>query len=411
VKKYVAFRFFLLTILGQAACGTRNYQDDAQVANIVGEDSSSALLIGQGYNPVQGSVKGFCVNVGLLETQSGNSSGQMAEFRLLEIESESALRKVLSVSASASFKGAIGQGSARASFAESVNKNRSSRYLLVHTRVANQIEIAKSFTFSDAATRLLKKNDTEAFLRHCGSEFVYGRRTGGEFFAVFEFSFASSEEDRAFSAAVSGSGVGWKMAGSVNQELSKFGRFASTQIKMYVVGGSSAFPTADSIADFGTKFNMMVNLTRGNAVTLDLLTKEYDGVEPIDLRPNTEILVKQRYVMEQLGAGRDAARELLNTVRVVKSHPERFEPTNLERLNHGESELNNYLNTLNDAAVECFANVVAGCKVPVLPLPLVELPKRKYEPVCHMQSTPECILFGDNGTCLAFKMIDQNVCS
>jgi hypothetical protein len=411
MKKNLGLGGSLVLSVGLTACGNRLDRDGSKLANIAGEDSSTALLIGQGYNPVQGAVKGFCVDVGNLETQSGNSTGQMAEFRLLEIESESALREALNVSASASFTGTVGRASARASFAESVNKNRSSRYLLVHTRVANQLEVARSFEFTDSATRLLKQGDSEAFLKHCGSEFVYGRRTGGEFFAVFEFSFVSSEEEKAFSSAISGSGAGWKMAGSVNEELSKFGKFASTQIKMYVVGGSAAFPWVDSLADFGAKFNTMVNLTQSNAVTLELLTKDYDGVEPIELRPNTELLVRQRYVMEQLGMGRDAAREILNTVRVVKTHPENYESVDLEHLNESESKLNVYLNSLNDAAVECFANAVQSCKVPSASLPFIVMPKKRYGLTCRQTTRPECLIIDDNSGCLAFKMIDSEVCN
>jgi hypothetical protein len=393
------------------ACAPQSDPGAHQLKNIAGEDSSAALHLGQGYNPIDGTVKGFCVNVGALETQSGEQSGQIAQFRLLEIESESALREALNISASASFKGTLGQVSARANFAKSINKNSSSRYLLVHTSVANQLQIAKSFKFTDAALRLLKQNSTDSFLRHCGSEFVYGRRTGGEFFAVFEFSFLTSEEDRAMSAALSSSGAGWKVASDINRELSKFGRFASTQMKMYVVGGNSAFPQVDSLEAFALKFNTMVNLTAQGAVTLELLTKDYDGVEPIDLKPNTELLIRQRYVMEQLGIGRDAARELLNTVLVVKSYPEKFEPVELERLNQAEREIKAYLNTINDAAVACFENVVDNCKLPVISLPSVEIPKKRFETNCRSVPTPSCVLFDDQGSCISYKINNLNTCS
>lgn len=398
-----------LSTLCLAACGPR--PSTSQVLNVPGEDSNFGLLPGQGFNPVDSTTKGHCVTLGELKTQSGNATGQTAEYRLLEITSEQGLRESLNVSASASFTGVVGRGSARSSFAQSVNKNSQSRYLLVHVRVANQLELASSFTFSESAQRLLKTGDSQGFMRQCGSEFVNGRRTGGEFFAVFEFAFSSSEEDRSFSSAISGSGAGWKGSASVNSELSKFGKFASTQVKMYKVGGASGLPDVNSIAEFAGKFDSLVSNAQQGAVTLELLTKGYEGVEPLDLKPNVELLVRQRYVMEQLALNRDVVREVLNTLRYVKTNPLRFEPTNTADLDAGEGKLSNYLNVMNDAAVECFADVFTGCKLPSAMLPGVALPPRKSGPTCREVKVAVCILPDGDGGCLAYSFETKNVCN
>ncbi len=400
--------FALLSITGLTSCSSG--LTDSKVWNVPGEDSNFGLLPGQGFNPVDSTIKGNCVALGPLHTQSGNSTGQTAEYRLLEISSEQGLRESLSVSASASFTGTVGRANARTSFAQSVNKNNQSRYLLVHVRVANQLELASSFTFTDSAQRLLKRGDAQAFMRQCGSEFVYGRRTGGEFFAVFEFSFSSLEEDRAFSAAISGSGAAWKGSASVNSELAKFGRFASTQVKMYKVGGGSGLPSVDSIADFAGQFDSLVSNARQGAVTLELLTKGYEGVEPLDLRPNVELLVRQRYVLEQLALNRDAARELLNSVRYVKTNTNRYEPFDSSSLEAAEGQLSGYMNTVNDAAVECFADVFSGCRLPNAVLPSVNLPFRRNLPSCREVQVPVCVLPGDNDSCLAFTFENKKIC-
>ncbi len=415
--KRMPFKHIFCLGLTIASCGVHpsfklsdEDESSSKLANIPGEDSTSALLVGQGFNPVDGTVKGFCVESISLATQSGNTTGQLAEFRLLQIDSETALRESLGVSASASFKGAIGHASSRARFAESVNKNSSSRYLMVHTRVANQLQLASGFQYKGNAIKLLKQGDQAAFLRQCGSEFVYGRRTGGEFFAVFEFSLNSSEEDRSFSAALSAAGGAWKAAGEVQSSVEKFSKFALTEVKMYTVGGSARFPSVDSLSDFAAKFNTMVSTSERNDVTLELLTKNYDGVEPIDLKPNTEAMVRQRYVMEQLGLSRDAARELLNSIRSIKANPERFQSSDTGFLTSAEKDLNGYLNVLNEAAVNCFADVMQGCQIPLQTLPTVELPKLRFDQVCRTVKVPECSIPGDNGECMAFKILTKNIC-
>lgn len=408
IRSWNACLFSLFCLLSITGCGSPS--QFSRILNIPGEDSNFGLLPGQGFNPVDNTVKGNCVKLGGLVTQSGNLTGQTTEYRLLEITSEQSLRESLNVNASASFTGAVGRANARASFAQSVNKNNQSRYLLVHVRVSNQIELASSFIFSDSAQRLLKSSDSQNFLRQCGSEFVYGRRTGGEFFAVFEFSFSSTEEDRAFSTAVSGSGMGWKASANINSELSKLGRFASTQVKLYKVGGDSGLPDIGSLADFSNKFDSLVSSARQGAVTLELLTKGYEGVEPLDLKPNAELLVKQRYVMEQLALNRDSARELLNSIRFIKSNRASYGPMNDAQLDEGELKLAVYLNTLNDAAVECFANVSSGCKLPTMVLPDVTLPTKKSGLTCRIVQMPVCSIPDSDNTCIAYGFKTQRVC-
>ncbi len=142
--------------------------------NVYGEDASLALLPGQGLSTVDGEAKGFCVDLAEMRTQSGEERGQYAEFRVLEIASESALRENLNISAAGMLKTSVFfKVDARVSFARSVNKNSASRYLLVHVRVANQLLLANGFTFRPNAIDLLREGRTEDFVRACGNEFIY----------------------------------------------------------------------------------------------------------------------------------------------------------------------------------------------------------------------------------------------
>jgi hypothetical protein len=400
--------FFTLFFLGFMSCSQKN--TEATFSNVPGEDSNFGLLLGQGFNPIDSSIKGHCVELGKLSTQSGNETGQTSEYRLLEITSETGLRESLNVSASASFGGVLGKANARANFSQSVNKNNQSRYLLAHVRVANQLELSQSFRYSDSAIKLIKQNDSNSFVKSCGSEFVYGRRTGGEFFAVFEFAFSSSQEDRAFSTAVSASGAGWKGAINVNSELAKFGKFSNTQVKMYKIGGASNLPEVSSISDFAGKFESMVSQPNFSSVTLELLTKPYDGVEPLDLKPNMELFIRQQYTMEQLGQNRDNAKELMNSIRYVKSNLSIYENPETSNLDKKESDLISYINATNNSAVNCFEDIFNGCEVPKTPFPEVNLPKRKAGILCQEKTFSICEIPQEIGECLAYKTEKKVVC-
>jgi len=118
---------YLIAILGTL------FGSFAFAGSLPGEDEGATVLLGQGLNSATGAALGNCVTLGELKTQSGNTSGQIAEFQVLEITSEESLKESLNISASASLSfGIAGGGSARMSFADSVNKNAYSRYLMVH---------------------------------------------------------------------------------------------------------------------------------------------------------------------------------------------------------------------------------------------------------------------------------------
>ncbi len=398
----------------------------SHVKNVPGEDSSLAVLLGQGLNPIENRAKGHCVELGALGTQSSSATGDVSEFRLLEITSEAQLRESLQVSASASFSMLTGTAiGGRAAFAQSVSKSSQSRYLMVHTRVANQLELAKSFSFTEQARQLLASGNQKEFARHCGTEFVYGRRTGGEFFGIFEFEFANSEEERKFSLAISASGVGWKSSGALNHELSKFNMNARTHVKLYRQGGSGVMPEVAGLEDFARKFPTLVNATSGGAVTLELITKDYGGVEPFDVRADIMILAQQQSIMQQLAQNRDQALEMIRDIRYIQRNPNLYNIDGPTPLPVGERSLNSYINTQNRAAVNCMTDVFSGCSVPEEPFPSVVLPTRRaydqgkcltgweWDPkessCCQNQISRVCSIPSPEG-CIAWELKEERAC-
>ncbi len=395
--------------------------------NVPGEDSSMALLPGQGLNHIDWTPKGFCTDTQHFQTQSGQSTGQFVEFRLLEITSMSALRESLNVTASASFQASVfGRVSARMDYAKSVNKNSQSRYLLVHTRVGNQLNLATQFRFRPEAQALLQQGNTKQFLENCGTQFVYGYRTGGEFFALFEFEFSSSEEDRKFGMAIQASGLSWKAATEVNSALQKFNLNARTHLSIYRMGGAGALPDVNDIRSFALQYPTMVSTLNHNFVTLELITKDYSGVEPVNLAPNPGLVIRQDQIINQLARDRDHALESANTIRYIKLHPQEFDLVGVSgELDRGEVQLTGYINAVNQSAVNCFADLLQGCSLPSLPFPSVVIPLRKMsqnrcEPgftwsqsdgkCCRMEIRSVCVAEDAEGNCLVYEERSAKVC-
>ncbi len=420
IKTFPSVLVCLLTI----GCGnSRNWNN---IKNLPGEDPTAAALPGQGFSTVDGTIKGHCVELGSIVTQSGQATGSTAEYRLLEINSESSLRENLNISAAASIRGAIYGGGGRTNFVSSVNKNASSRYVLVHAKVANQMELANSFSFKPEAIALLKRGKMRDFVEQCGNEFVYGRRTGGEFYALFEYDFSSSEEEKRFSAAINASGAGWKASSNINRDLAKFNMSASVQVKMFRLGGSGSLPEIENLSDYSRKFPEIVSAVQGSPVTLELITKDYSGVTPLDHAPNPALIERQKFIVSSIAKSRDEAAEKIATIRYIKQHPDDFELHDLDQLSKADADLISFINVQNSAAVACFENIWTGCSLPNLNFPIVSIPNRKWDasnrcPVsyawdsqnnacCRNEPKVSCEVTDAAGSCVILGSKNDKVC-
>jgi hypothetical protein len=387
------FLFFIL------ACSP--HKDGQAFHRLPGEDSSMPVLIGQGFDHLTWTPKGHCVNIEKLETQSGANSGHTAQFRLLEMNSQTALREAFQITASASLRfGLFGGGSALMNYHENLKKNTQSRYLLIHTRVSNQMELASGFEYTESAQKLLKLGDMKKFTKFCGTKFAAGRRRGGEFFALFQFDGLEEEESKHFSMAIKAVGGSWKGAMEIKKAMDQFQIQTKTQYSVYRMGGAGPLPKVEDLEDFGLQFPQMLQIIQKDQVTLELIEKDYTGVEPLDLNPNPEFLLRQNYTIEQLAKNRDKAQEILNDIVYIKTHQEEF--LNLgDNINQEEKKILSYINTIQNSALKCFENIFDGCSLPEVPFPLIQLPTKKdrssEEVTClysHEKDSEKCMLWG-----------------
>jgi hypothetical protein len=348
---------------------------------IPGNSGLLPALLGQGVNPLTLETEGFAVDLGPLQRASGNqTSAQSTTYRYLEINDLSQLLRELNISASMSLKaGLFGNSSGGFSLAQKFQKNTSYRFLLIEVNVANEQELASSFTFKPQVQQSIRAGLSDAeFTENYGTQFVFGRVTGGRLYALVEIELTSEQSSSEINAAISTGVFFGTGRAEFNQKLNEINISAKTRVYIEKIGGRPGLPRIDGITDFALKFDSLVS-SLDSPVTLELLTKDYSGVEPIDLEPNLQALIRQELFLNQIAGKVESARELLSAIESVKSNLSRYkiDADVLRRLDEDERKLTSFLNVYSAAAVRCFESIFE-CTLPEdLPLPTVILPDQK----------------------------------
>ncbi len=286
------------------------------------------------------------------------------------------LRASLGLSAASVFRDLVGESdSDRLDFIKTIHINNQHRYLLVHARVSTQIQQAQSFALTPRAEALLASGgsvNVETFTASCGTQFVYGRVLGGELFAVMDFDMPTTDEQQDFVAAIA-SMQGWQPSGNIDAAMRLFAMFAAPKIVTYQLALATDAPIAQfhSVKDFAEGFPSLVR--SAGPVALTMLTKGYHEVASV-AGLDASTFASQESVMTQLASVRDTAAEDFDTETYIQAHPDQYQLFNPSDLN--ETAVNQYLNVVDQAAVNCMADMWHGCVLPTDSLPVMNFPAR-----------------------------------
>ena len=124
------------------------------------------------------------------------------------------------------------------------------------------------------------------------------------------------------------------------------------------------------------EFSNIVSLLGKNFVTLELVAKNYAGVEPINIVTGSTAMLRQDLIVQQLARNNDQAIEMLNTITYIKSNQHKFEVVDLAYLDASEKRLREFININNAHVVACFDDIFGGCQVPEIVLPSFSAPPR-----------------------------------
>ncbi len=349
---------------------------------IPGEDASLAVLLGQGIDTITYNAKGHCVELGNLRTQSGNTEGRIAEFKVEEIRSETDLRERLGLSATVSMIAALyGNPSGRMNFVYESRVNTQNRYLLVKSRVANQLEIADEFTFKEDIQNLLRStNGAEApFVQACGNDFVYSRRTGVEFYALLEFLTITHEQARRFDLAAEGSYNGWRGVVDLDYALERFAGIAETRVKMVQLGGSRVFPQVGDLEEFARTYPAFIDASLSGAVALEMVTKDYGGVSPVLIGPDMTETRKRSVTMDTVAKNREKVEDLRRAIDYIRGNLNFYQyDRRVHTFDQWLTQLKEFSDANDDIASACLTGYWEWCSItPTHRLPDIQLPVRK----------------------------------
>ena len=190
-------------------------------------------------------------------------------------------------------------------------------------------------------------------------------------------------------------------------------------------GGGGDFPEITDLKDYGRKFPTLVNSMQGAPVTLELLTKDYSGVEPTKIGPNPAAYNRQQKVIADLASNTDLAFEKRNSLRYVKANADDFEKVDARSLDEAEKSLTDFINIQQNAAVKCFDDINNSCVLPDVAFPVINLPVRKWAPelscslgyswfpeerqCCKIEMKRVCKVWAGE-TCLAYESQSEKKC-
>lgn len=357
---------------------------NAQAGVFPGEDPSLAVLPGQGLNTITREALGNCVNIGNFRTQSGNETGQIAESWIEEMVNINQMIKSLRIDASA-YMGAVGgvgggdQGGTLG-FVDSVSKNSVHRYLLIKSRLGNQLEIGSDFSFTPSVEQFLAGGGSpSAFFSHCGNEFIYSTRTGSEVITVIEFLIKSNAQDKKFSLILQNLQYQqWIGNFALINELKKFEGTADTKVYMARKGGQGALPHVEKLEDFIKEYPHIIDVSLTDPVALEIVGKTYGGVQPLNLVPDDSTMREKDYAISEIAARHAESSDALSSIRFVTANLKDFKyDPKVHDLAAQERAFMNYQRELASVGRACVTGVWSLCALPSTPMPVTNLPERK----------------------------------
>jgi len=358
----------------------------AQIASadstLPGEDSSMAILPGQGFNTIRRDTLGHCVQLGDYHTQSGQETGQIAEYLIREVKSETDMREQFGLSATVTLMAYIyGNPTGRANFVFGSRITTQNRYLLVKTRVGQQLELASRYTYDPEVLRFIRETDSDedAFVNQCGNEFVSGRRRGVEFYALIEFATLTHEQTARFDAAAAGSYNGWRGVLNANYDLSRFQGIAETRVHMLQLGGLRPFPQVEDLEEFARNYSSLVDLSQDGPVTLELNAKVFGGVFPLQSKLKFNKMRDREATVRDLALNREKVTTLRADIAHIRANLAFYQyDRKVHTFDEWLRQLQYFSDANDDISRDCLRGEWEKCTIPPThKMPTIVLPVRK----------------------------------
>ncbi len=306
-----------------------------------------------------------------------NANGQSVIFNLELMSSSKTIAQQMKVSARASVKyGAMGSGSAKASFVNSIKENSYTNYVIVRTEVTNAQKLL------DLTTAKLHERAKDLFVNHpnefnnqYGDHFVFGLVTGGEFLGVLEIESSSSEEFKSNKLKLNAQVRSGLFSGSGNasfqRSVSELKSEFSMRARVIRIGSSGRIlqtVSVDEMIDEALEFPSMVSGNDGFPYQVNLIP--YNNIEHPIANP-FDTLNKQR-VLEKLGRQYEMFSVYQNNLEYAVNNQEQFPNLDIHEVEKRSNEIATELTKIELRSEECFRRQDECIELTDLKLSLLE---------------------------------------
>ena len=204
-------------------------------------DVTSAMLPGKGYDSATGKVGGECVKWKTKQSHGGWET----LYYLRHVESSEALASEMNMSVSASVKPIFGAGgSMKVQYFSGRKFNSFTSYLLVKSVIKAPPEQIVEVDLKADYLKLWNSNP-EAFRRACGDEFLIGTISGGEFYAIIEFSTKTEDDKSSLDAEIEASVGIYSGSAKLSTSLSKLTSNRTVTAQAFAAGPRPVIFNAD----------------------------------------------------------------------------------------------------------------------------------------------------------------------
>ena len=252
--------------------------------------------------------------------------GQKTLYKLSIIEDERHFRETLSISASASFKGLMANASARMSLFHSLKIDTYSLYVLASVSVINAtVGLRQPGLREDARkewTSTRERSQRKLFVKTFGDVYVNSITSGGELFALFEFSCSSLEEKSDLAISLSGGMGAWGGSANYQKSIEDFRKHSSLSLHIARDGGTGDLPDPDLDALLQAA-QSFPNDVQALPVPIFFQTQRYSRVP--DLGTDIDVEARHaRYKIEDLARVNDVLESRASSWEYAQNKPELF---------------------------------------------------------------------------------------
>jgi hypothetical protein len=349
------------------------------------------ITYGQGYDPFTGSPKGKCVEFNgdsdLIATTT--PAGQTTDFRIVEIEDTDKFHSAMNMSAAAS----IGVGPFSADAATQYASDRKitsySNSLVVEVRVRNQRKALKAFNLTTSAAEALKRDPAD-FYRMCGTYFMAGLESGGDFAVVMRIRSQNDEEQRSTHGELEASyGMFGSVSGKFDESMQRLVAKGALQAEIVRRGTTDAIPqlTPQDIRAYAMNYPKQVSDAGGAPWPIAATMVDYQSINP-----RAKTLRAEEQFLNGVASDLAAARQLRNDLLYVQANPGEFLGIDLGVIANDLQTVQAATKKIEAVAAACSADPVAKCKGGTSAVPSVTLPARlPWHAIDPKLSSKQCI--------------------